>query len=114
MRRRARLPQGNRAAGLEPQSIRALGKAPGIERDHLAAAVACRKMERVRKVQTTPHLSQSCLDKVAVLDRHIGKSEKMLECPGDRVGFESVQTPHDLLQLEHHGAWHEQRWASAA
>jgi hypothetical protein len=61
MKLRAGLPQGNRATGLEPQPVRAFDKAPGIERDHLAAAEACRKMERIREVQTVPHLPQSCL-----------------------------------------------------
>src|SRR5712692_5479856 len=108
---RAGLPEGNRAAGLEPQPVRALGKTPGIESDHLAAAVARGEVERVRKVQTLPHLAQSRLDQIAVLDRDIRKPEQMLEGLGDRTGFESVQAPHDPLQLEHHGARHVQRRA---
>ena len=69
MKRRVRLPHRNRATGLEPQTVRALGKASGIERDHRAAAVACRKVERVRKVQALAHLCKSRLDQIAVLDR---------------------------------------------
>ena len=53
----ARLPQRNRAAGLEPQPVRALGKAPGIESDHPTAGMACREVERVRKGQTVPAAS---------------------------------------------------------
>ena len=85
--RRARLPHRNGAAGLEPQPVRTLGKAPGIKGDHFAAAVACRKVKRVRKVQTVPQLSKSRLNQIAVLDRDIGKTKKMLERIGDQAGF---------------------------